>query len=632
MTSPDAQARARFTSHLLEDLEVLEELLGQDKIESGVSRIGAEQEMFLVDSGFSPSPIASRVLKAAADPRLTSELARFNLEANLTPLVFHGSCLRDLERELREVVALVDREAETFGGRVLLAGILPTLHKSDASLANMSEAPRYAQLNEAMLRERGGTFQIHIVGLDELQITHENVMLESCNTSFQLHYQVDPENFARCYNIAQAITAPVLAVGANSPLFLRARLWEETRIPLFERSIDNRSAAHQARGGRPRVLFGDSWVDSSVLEIFREDIRRFPVLLPRDPGESSRALMGRGEMPPLRALCMFNGTVYRWNRPCFGISDGVPHLRIENRVLPAGPTVLDEVANAAFFYGLLHFMHRDGIAVDDFMSFDAAKQNFVAAARYGLGSQLTWLDGRSRSASDLVLEDLLPLARRGLEGAEIDSGDAERCLGVIEERVRRRRTGARWVLDSIAAAPTSLTADVRDRQIAAAMWKGQQGGDPVHAWPLVSPTDEPSELHGSLRTVGQVMTTDLVTVRPGEVVPLAAAIMNWERVRHVPVEDQEGRLIGLISYWSLLEMVAKDQSAADEPVLVDSIMRRDPITVGPDTPTVEAMEIMEQRAVSCLPVVHENRLVGILTERDLIRVSRRLLKDYLREP
>jgi CBS domain-containing protein len=627
----EEQKRA-FAKALIDDVAALEEMLGRGLFETGVRRIGAEQEMFLVDRAMSPAPIATELLARAGDPRLTTELARFNLEANLTPQTWGGSCLRALERELHEVVARARAAAHELGADVLLAGILPTLRKSDLGLDNMTPHPRYAELNRVMSRLRGGDFHVLIKGIDELETTHDNVMLESCNTSFQIHFQVTPDEFARLYNVAQAVTAPVLAAAVNSPVLLGHRLWHETRVALFQRSVDVRTSAQQARGLRPRVSFGDGWIRDSVLEIFRQDIARFRVLLSDSRIEAARAVLEQGGIPSLGALRLHTGTVYRWNRACYGVHQGKPHLRIENRVLPAGPTILDEVANAAFYFGLMSGVLEEVGRIEDHLQFDDAKHNFLAAARHGLRAQFTWLGHRTHTASELILDHLLPLARRGLVSARIDSDDIERYLGVIEARVRADQTGAQWALRSLAQMPAHSGREQRLRSLTAAMLQAQQveqAEQPGHTWPLATLREGDEDFRSSFQTVDQFMTTDLFTVHPEDLVDLAATVMDWEHVRHVPVEDDEGRLVGLLSHRALLRMVARRGQGSDEPASVRDLMKADPVTIAPSTSTLAAMRIMQVERVGALPVVDDGKLVGIVTEHDLIRVATRVLERYL---
>ncbi|KYF53267.1 hypothetical protein BE08_41325 [Sorangium cellulosum] len=627
-----------FMRALLDDVEALERLLRDDRIESGVRRIGAEQEMFLVDRALRPAPLAPEVLERAADGRLTTELARFNLEANLCPLPFGGDCLRRLEAELSDVIGRAAEAARALGADVLLTGILPTLRAGDLRLDNLTPSPRYHELNRALLQLRQGHFRAAIHGLDELEMTHDNILLEACNTSFQVHLQVGAGEFAPLYNLAQVVTAPVLAAAVNSPLLLGQRLWHETRIALFETSIDTRPSDRELRQHRPRVHFGDGWVREGALELFREDIARFRVIMTAEIGEPPAAVLARGEVPDLKALRVHNGTVYRWNRPCYGVAEGVAHLRIESRALPAGPTVLDEVANAAFFFGLMSGLAAEHPRVDLEMPFEDAKANFFAAARHGLKAQLTWFGGESFPAAELILSRLLPAARAGLSAAGIDAADVDRYLGVVEERVRRGQTGAQWALGSLSAMAGHGTPEMRHRALCAAMLARQReeasGGAarPVHTWEPAAIEPDLDLLRDSHRTVGQFMSTDLFTVRPTDIVDFAASVMDWRHVRHVPVEDDQGRLVGVVSHRALLRLVSRGAAPnGSAPPTVASVMRPDPVTITPETPTLEAMRIMREQRVGCLPVVAGERLVGIVTERDLLDVSARLLEAFLRD-
>jgi CBS domain-containing protein/gamma-glutamyl:cysteine ligase YbdK (ATP-grasp superfamily) len=629
--SIDAVRLRRFMKALLADVRALERMIRDGVLETGVRRIGAEQEMFLVDEAGRPRNMALDVLARLDNPAFTTELAQFNLETNLNPQVFGTDCLRRMETELRENLLKARAAAESAGGGILLSGILPTLRKSDLTLDAMVPNPRYRQLNDAMAALRGGEFNFLIKGIDELETTHDNVMLESCNTSFQVPFQVAPHEFAKLYNVAQAITAPVLAAAVNSPILLGRRLWHETRIALFQQSVDARSKVHQNRGLRARVSFGDHWIHDSVMEIFREDIARFRVLLAVDSDEDPEAMLDRGEAPPLTALRLHNGTVYRWNRACYGVANGQAHLRIENRVLPAGPTVLDEMANAAFFFGLMSALAEEHDDISRVMQFDHAKDNFHAAARAGLRAQFTWIGGSQYTAQDLILTHLLPLARYGLLDHGIDTRDVDRYLGVLEDRVRSGMTGAQWMLDSLSGMQGQGTPDERLRALVQCAKERQKVGDPIHTWKPASLDDGGGWRHSYLK-VGDFMTTDLFTVHAGDVVDLAASLMDWRHIRHVPVEDNEGRLVGLISHRSLLRLVGQGLSSdQSEHVLVQDVMKRNVVTVSPDTPTLEAIEKMRAHRVGSLPIVEDGKLVGIITERDLINVSASLFEQHLRE-
>lgn len=633
-TSPtDALQQRRYMKALLTDVHAFERMLEEERFETGIRRIGSEQEMFLVDGAMRPAPIADAVLAEANRPELVNELARFNLEANASPRVFGGSCLADMEAELRELVGVADRSARTHGARVLLTGILPTLRINDLGLANMTPKARYREINDATCAARGGSFQVIIKGIDELELTHDNVMLESCNTSFQLHFQVAPREFAKLYNTAQAITAPVLAAAVNSPVLLGRQLWNETRVALFQHSVDSRSTLEKARNARPRVSFGDSWVRESAAEVWRENIARFRVLFVSDLEEDPEAVLDAGGIPELTALRLHNGTVYRWNRVCYGHDGVVPHLRIENRVLPAGPTILDQMANAAFYYGLMAACVEEYGQIHEHMLFDDAKSNFFAAARHGLKAQFTWLDGETIPVSELILDRLLPMARKGLLSSEIDEADVDRYLSVLEGRVRSGSTGAQWCRKSLRNMAGVGSVDARDRTLTAVMLDRQASGTPVHEWDPAGPSDLQTMLglRDSFQTVGQFMSIDLFTVRPDDLVDLAASLMDWEHVRHVPVEDDQGRLVGLLSHRSLLRLVARGRSASKtDPVAVSDIMKADPVTTSSGTSTLDAIEKMRREKVGCLPVVDDGKLVGIITERDFINVAARLLEQHLR--
>jgi CBS domain-containing protein len=352
-----------------------------------------------------------------------------------------------------------------------------------------------------------------------------------------------------------------------------------------------------------------------------------------EPDENPFQVLARGETPSLSALRLHNGTVWRWNRACYGVADGVAHLRIENRALPSGPTVVDEIANAAFFTGLMAAVPQVYGEIAARMSFDDAKTNFFRAARHGLDAQLQWLDGQSHGAPALILDQLLPLAREGLREAQVAGEDIDKYLGIIEERARSRQTGARWISKSLSAMDDLTSKDARQRKLTAAMLATQKTGQPIHCWPIIEKT-ESDEWEQGYRTVGQFMTTDLFTVKPDDVVDLAASVMDWRHVRHVPVEDEEGRLVGLVTHRGLLRLMSSGPRAAGEnsTTTVREVMVTNPLTVSPSTPSLEAIETMRLNRVGCLPVVEGNELVGIVTSYDFLEASARLFKQHLAVP
>lgn len=618
-----------FMKRLLLDLRALERMIDTGMIEEGVRRIGAEQELFLVDADARPAPVVVELLERLNDPHFVTEVARFNLEFNLDAQPFGGACLRNLERQTTELLEKTRAVGQEIGVRPVLLGILPTIRKSDLGLENMTPNPRYFALNRAMTALRGKNYEISIKGVDELMVQHDSVMVEACNSSFQLHWQVGAKEFARVYNVAQAVTGPVLAAATNSPLLFGKRLWHETRIAVFQQAVDTRGSHTHLRERSPRVDFGRAWVRESILEIHREDVARFRALLGIDGGEDPFEALARGEAPLLRALRLHNGTVYRWNRPCYGITDGKPHLRIEARVIPSGPTPLDEVANAALWYGLMNALGAEGVDVRQRLSFDDAKMNFLSAARHGLAAQLTWFDGETLPAQQLLREKLIPMAREGLRAGRIDEGDIERYLGVLDARVTSGSTGSRWLLKSLQSMGTHGTHGERLSAVTQAVVRRQETGKSVVHWPLAR-LEEGGGWKSHYLRVEQFMTTDLTTVHPDEAVDLVANLMVWERLRYVPVEDDANRLVGLVSYRHLLRILAKGMAEGrTAPMAVRDVMKEGVLTVAPETPTLDAIRLMREHRIGCLPVVKEGRLVGVLMERDFMDIAAELLEQNL---
>ncbi len=618
-TNTSASELRLFMRHILRDIQALEHMLENDMFESGVSRIGAEQEFFLVNQNMRPAPIAVELMEALQNPYFTEELALFNLEANLDPQDFDSGSLSRIEKQLVGLTGEIKSKAESLGAHVLQTGILPTIKKSDLNFNNITPKPRYRMLNDVLCGMRGEDGRLNIKGVDELMFTHDNVLIEACNTSFQLHFQVSPENFAMYYNIAQAITGPLLALSANSPILMGRRLWHETRIALFQQAIDTRSANKSTRELEPRVWFGNSWVKESVLELYQEDIARFRVLFGQKIDEDPFEELERGRIPKLQALCLHNGTVYRWNRACYGLSKDKPHLRIENRILPAGPTALDTMANAAFYLGCLCGFADEVGDISKHMDFSDAKNNFNTAAMHSMECQLHWFGGKKYAFEDLMKQELIPMARRGLINRGIDPDDVNRYLDVVEGRVTKRQNGATWMLQNYNfILDQGFKSDNACTLLTASMLNRQASGLPVHEWADIS-CPEISTIKQTNQVVEQVMSTDIFTVDQDDLIDLAAKIMHWNHIRHVAVENVNGDLIGLVSYRSILQIYGKYAGRGDVHLVpVKEVMKQNPITIGPDATIEEAMNKMRQYKVGCLPVLSPTGLVGMLTEAELM--------------
>ena len=623
-------SRQAFMKSLLEEVRALEAMLDKGMVESGVSRIGAEQEMFLINEARQPTLTALEVLGQLDDERFTHELGLFNIEANLSVQEFRSDCLSRMEAEAQEVYAKAREAAHRCDSEIALVGILPTITRDNLGLDSMVPIPRYHALNKAFMSLRGHDLQFTINGIDQLIVKHDNLMLEACNTSFQVHFQVSPDDFSHLYNIAQVVTGPLMAAAVNSPILLGKRLWHETRISVFEYSVDARSTTHQTRGLKPRVHFGNHWVNESVTELFKEDIARFRVILTTDTEDDPLAMVAQGIAPKLKALCLHNGTVYRWNRACYGVHNGIPHLRIENRVIPSGPTVLDEIANTAFFVGMMAGMADKYEDIRDHITFDDVKANFMAAARAGIRAQMNWFGDTHMPARKLILNELLPLAEAGLQKYGVLQQDIDKYLGVLRDRVETRRNGARWALESLNEMQGRGTEDQRLRCLVSSMVEQQTTGRPISEWVLAE-FSEQQNWRESYMKISQFMVTDLFTVRPDDIVDFAAALMDWRHVRHVPVEGDDGELVGLLSHRALLRLVAEGRIGGEQKVTVKEIMNSNPVTVTSDATTVEAIRLMREARVACLPVVDDGKLHGLITEHDLIVVSSHLLERYLEE-
>ncbi|MHC4975825.1 MAG: glutamate-cysteine ligase family protein [Planctomycetota bacterium] len=626
-TSEGEQYRANMAL-LLEDLRALERMLDEGLFESDVRRIGVEQEMALVDRQWLPSPMAMEVLEALNEPSLTTELARFNLECNSHPCELTGDCFDRLEDEIRTILSRVREAGREFGCREILTGILPTIGLEDLHRGNISPRERYFLIDRLIREMRGEHYELHIKGIDDLRVRHDSIMVEALNTSFQVHLQVAPEEFAAMYNIALLSAGPLMAVCGNSPVLFGKRLWKETRIAIFEQAVDTRTNEPYLRDMPTRVRFGERWVKESVLELYRDDASRFRMLFAPDETEDPRALLDEGQIPRLHALQTHNSTSYRWMRPCYGIGGGKPHLRIENRILPAGPTLVDEIANSAFWIGMMLGGAREWGDVRKRIDFDTARSNFLVAARLGIDARLGWLDETTFNAQSLVLEQLLPLARAGLEGASVDSRSIDRLLGIIEQRVTSGHTGSWWMLKSASSMRESSTRGERLVCLTAGISKRQDTGEPVHTWSLAN-LDDGGSVRARCERVGQIMSTDLFTVHEDELLDLVTSIMEWERIRHIPVEDDQRRLVGLVTYRTLLRLMSSGQHSTQ--VRIGDVMIQNPVTVTPQTRTMDALDLMRTGGHSALPVVQDDRLVGIVTEHDFMRVAGELLEQQLKD-
>ena len=478
--------RRRYRDKVRRCLDVFARMLQESRFKQAPQQVGLEVEFYLVDEAGSPSMRNAEVLAAIGHEDWAPELGKFNLEVNLAPRPLTDDALAGLERYLADSMAHADGRARQAGARLAMIGILPTLREGDTTEEAMSPNPRYRLLNEQMVAARGEEIQISIEGPERLLTHMDSIMSEAACTSVQLHLQVSPEEFGNYWNAAQAVAGVQVAVAANSPYLFGRELWSETRIPLFEQATDTRPEELQVQGVRPRVWFGEQWI-TSVFDLFEENLRYFPSLLPLIEDDDPVAELQSGATPELAELTLHNGTVYRWNRPVYAVEDGEPHLRVENRVLPAGPTVIDIIANAAFYYGLVHRLAESERPIWTQMSFDVARHNLMEGARHGIEARLYWPGLGEVPVTELALRRLLPLAREGLRRWQVDTHQAERMLGVIEQRCLTGRNGATWQTETVRALQErdGLGREAALREMTQRYLELMHSGEPAHSWPAV---------------------------------------------------------------------------------------------------------------------------------------------------
>lgn len=626
----DKKQKAVFLNALLDDVQALEYMLDNDWFETDVQRVGAEQEMVLVDKDhFKPSLIGVDVIENLKEHNwIETELAKFNIETNLTPRVFEKKAFSKMENEIRSYLNITQKELDKFNSQIVLTGILPTIRKFDLDIKNLTPKKRYKALMDAINNQHlGESYELKIFGIDELIVKHDSPLIEACNTSFQVHLQINPDEFVKMYNISQVLAAPTMAIAANSPLVFGKRLWHESRIALFQQALDTRSTHEHLRERSPRVQFGNDWIKKSILEIYKDDIARFRVLLSADVSENSLDKINKNETPKLMALNVHNSTVYRWNRACYGISEnGKPHLRIENRVLPAGPTVLDEMANAVFWLGAMIGMALEIDDIRDYITFSDAKDNFGKAAKFGIDTKLTWFNDEKISPTRLALEKLIPIARKGLESKNIDKKDIDKYLGVIEQRALKQMNGARWQLKAYTKLKEKGTEDQALSTLTAAMINNQNKNIPVAEWEMPKYKSlnkyKPSKL-----LVSEFMQTDLFTVHDDDIIEFVADLMSWRKTSFALVEDSKGKLVGVVTIKTVLNYLVKNKNFKKdgEFMLVGDIMIKEPITVTQEEDIEVAAKLIIENEIENLPVVKGGELIGVLTTSDFLKVSANIL-------
>ena len=621
----------KFVKELLSDMSSLQYMLDHDWFEDDIIRIGAEQEVVIIDKdSFSPLNLGPQVVDDHPQYEwLVNELAQFNVEINLSPQRFEKGAFSLMRKELETNLLTLDKILAKDNAGYIITGILPTLRKHNLDIKNLTPKERYHRLMRSIKDELSAqSFELRLVGIDELLVRHDTPLLEACNTSFQVHLQVSAQNFVPYYNMALALTAPSIAISSNSPLVFSKRLWHETRIALFQQAIDTRRTRDHMRQMSPRVTLGSGWVNESVMDIFKEDIARFKILMHEDIDENSQRAIKKGNVPKLKALQLHNSTIYRWNRPCYGISDtGKPHLRIENRVFPAGPTIVDQMANTAFWLGAMIGLQDEYKDITKELSYEDVRDNFGKAARFGIDSKFTWRNDLKINAKELILKELLPLSRKGLKSMNIKKSEISHYLDIIEARAERHMTGARWQLRSY----TKLAKEANNNHealtiLTESMYDQQQKNTPVHTWVEPEYSDYKS-YKPEKQTVAEYMDTDLFTAQKNDMAELVAQLMTWKKLDHMAVETKKGTFVGLISLREITSALFTNKAAKKKrrDLLVKDIMESNPITIGPENSIQDALQLLSEEEVSCLPVLFKKELIGLINSKQLSGINKNLM-------
>ncbi len=472
--------RTRHREKVRRNLDVFARMLREAAFDTDDPLTGLEVELNLVDEAGNPALRNAQALEAIADPAFQTELGQFNVEINVPPERLRDGGLTAFENTLRRSLNDAEERSSKVGAHLVMIGILPTLAEGHLRPSSISANPRYKLLSEQILNARGEDISIAIAGRERLQTTADSIVPEAACTSTQFHVQTSPDQFAAYWNASQAIAGVQLATSANSPYLLGRELWRETRIPLFEQATDTRSEELKTQGVRPRVWFGERWI-TSVFDLFEENVRYFPALLPIVDEEDPLDVLDSGGTPTLAELRLHNGTIYRWNRPVYDIADGMPHLRVENRLLAAGPTVADIMANAAFYFGLVRSLAHSERPLWSQMSFAAAEENLHTAARGRIRGQIYWPGVGQVPVTELVLRRLLPLAHQGLEEWGVPATERDRLLGIIEQRCLTGITGAEWFVNRMHRRREMERYDAL-RATLLEYREGMHTNEPVHTW------------------------------------------------------------------------------------------------------------------------------------------------------
>ena len=610
--------RKEFVKHLLNDVEAFEYMIKNNLFESGIQRVGAEQELCIVDKDFRPSTKALEILAKINDKHYTTELALFNLEINLDPFELKDKCFSKIEDQLKTLLNKGYKAAkECNESKILLTGILPTLRKKDLVFKNVTPYKRYRTLNKVLKEIRGDDFKLHILGVDELILKHESILFEACNTSFQVHLQISPDEAIDKYNWSQVIAGPMLSIMSNSPILLGKELWSETRIALFQQSVDLRNVSHISREQKPRVSFGNDWVKDSIIELFTDDIARYPPLVSSNFKEDSLASVKQGVMPKLKALNLHNGTLYKWNRLCYGVHKNVAHLRIENRYIPSGPSIKDEIANTLLWVGVMQGMPKEYEKIWKKISFSDAKGNFINAARTGIDTYFNWF-GKGISAKKLLKEILIPLAKKGLLESKINEAEIDYYLGIILKRIDSNTTGSKWMIRNKRKLRKEVSKYESNVILTENIYNNQRKGKLISDWEPVKYYKNTSE--NKYDKIYKIMSTSLFVVHEDDLLKLVLKIMDWKVIKHLPVVNSNNKVVGIIDKNQLEKLDFSTDKVKN--MVAKDFMKDNFLVVHPETNYTIIKELLSNSNNSCITVVNDDKLVGVFTKSDLEKIEK----------
>lgn len=603
--------RNQFYREIFDDIAVFDYMLAAGMFAQEEVNVGVEQELCLIDDMGMPKNAALGILHKLSEHQFTNELALFNLEINLDPQPIKESGIYKVREQLYHFVNKARKAGKSLKTDIFLAGILPTITLANLTFRSMTPIERYKVLSRELLKLRGEKFEIYLQGVDDLNLKLDSILFEACNTSMQLHFQVHPDEFVKLYNWAQLISGPLLAISTNSPLLFGKELWAENRIALFKQSLDTRIHYNHYREKIPRVYFGGDWLQKSPSELWKQAIARFPLIFRGEGFPNSKIQLDNGETPELRSATLHNGSTYTWNRLCYGIHEKKPHLRIECRYLPSGPSLHDEMANLTLWYGLMLAAGNQENKFWDTMDFAAVKSNFYNAARYGILSEFELFQQKLGVQS--VFEDFfLPMAVNGLREAGVDETIIETYMPVIERRIQKKQTGSTWLVENYRRLVKKFKPALVSKILVKESLVYQQEDVPVSFWDAVT-TDSLQHFfsHGYKKlTAKDVMSSRIQSIRENATVIFAQKIMTWQGINHLIVENEKEMFIGVLDWHDIKDIPETDQK-------VDRYISKEHRKVSPNTSLEKIQDMIENQGINAVVVMVKNKTAGIITRFDL---------------